>query len=256
MKSKVFGWGFIFLILMSLSFIQARIFQENNVNYIEVNLKEQWNLIAGISFSDALHSSSYLTKDAIFKSYYHDAKTNKDIEIRPDYKAGNVDPLFLYSNAFWVFSAKPGKIVYKASPSFVNKTRLGGFYQFYAGDNLIAINDEMYGKTINQIKGDCSIVSASFWDALNQSWISLDLDSALNFETQEGLVGKGIRVKVAGDCRFFTGEDSSGFNGYVSIATLKDEYITGEVIQLTDPPEELGKSYYGRLIKFFQSFLI
>jgi subtilisin family serine protease len=221
-------------LVLNVNTIDARVFYENESYYVEQKLGEQWNLIAGISFND-IHKSSYLTKEAIFKSYYYDAKTGKDIEIRPDYKAGNVDSLILYSNAFWVFSAKPGKIVYKASPSFVNKSRVGGYYKFYKGNNLIAINEEMYGKSLDEIKGNCSILEASYWDAGKQNWTILNVNAKLNFKSKDELTGLGIRIKVAGDCGFFG--VSGGFNGIVSIATLKDNYLTGEVIGLTDPPE-------------------
>jgi hypothetical protein len=228
-KSSIFfSISFLFLIAL-ISFVNARIFVENNVYYVEQDLKEQWNLIAGISFSD-IYSKSYLTKDAIFKSYYHDAKTNTDIEIRPDYKAGNIDPLILYSNAFWVFSAKTGKITYKASPSFVNKSRIGGYYQFYSGDNLIAINDEMYGKSLDELKGNCSITDASFWDASLRNWTKLNVYDKLNFETQDSLVGKGIRIKVAKDCGFFTTSRQNLVYFYVSL--IKPRYYRGEQILL------------------------
>lgn len=201
LKTKLFY--LILIILISINGISAKIILENGKYYVEQDLKEQWNLIAGISFSDELNSNSELNLDSIFKSYYYDAKTKKNIEIRPEYQANEQEPLVLYRNAFWVFSAIPGKIIYKVSPSFVNKSKLLGYYQFYSGDNLIGINDEIYGKKLNEIKGDCEIAEANFWDAKKQNWTEISLDEELIFESRESLVGKGINIKVREDCQFF-----------------------------------------------------
>jgi len=242
-KITIFIFIVLFASFFSLSCIQSKVFQEKGVYYVEQELTDNWNLIAGISFSDNLHTTSKLNYDAIWKSYYYDAKTRNNVEIRPDYKAGKIDPLLLYSNAFWVFSAKPGKIVYRVSPSFVNKSRLGGYYAFYSGDNLIAINDEMYGKSLEEIKGNCSIIDASYWDANKQDWIGIGLNTKLDFETRDSLTGKGIRIKVKANCGFMLGEGQevenirgaySGFYNFPERFFSESNISKEQVVKVTD----------------------
>jgi hypothetical protein len=204
-NTKIFSFynDLFFIVILLISNVNARFFQENNKYYVEQELREKWNLIAGISFNEEVHPKSELNLDSIFNSYYYDAKFKKNIEIRPNYSVETTDVLSLYSNAFWVFSAVPGIIVYRVSPSFEYKSRLGGYYKFYSGDNLISINDDMYGNSLNEISGNCNIIEANFWDADKQNWTEIQLDQELDFESRNYLVGKGINVKVKEDCDFF-----------------------------------------------------
>jgi hypothetical protein len=193
---------FTILFLCSISLADARIFSEGGDYYVEQDLKVGWNLISGISFSDPLHSSSVVVLDEILSSYYFKAEIQEDVQIRPVYEAGTVDALVLYANAFWVNSLKADKIIYKASSSFVNKSKLGGYYSFYAGNNTLAINNDMYNKTINELKADCDAVHARSWNASSQSWINIGLDQRLNFESQDTLTGRGLSIGVTSDCKF------------------------------------------------------
>lgn len=222
---------FTIIACLSLVFVSSKLSVENGFYYVEQDLKEGWNLIAGISFAEEVHSESDLELAHIWKAYYYDSKTKQDVEIRPDYKAGNIDPLLLYSNAFWVFVIRDGKIKYKVSPSFANKSRIGGYYQFYSGKNLIAVNDEMYGKSLDELKGDCEILEGRFWDAEKQNWTFIDLNQKLDFESRDKLIGKGISVQVAGDCGFMNGENVI-FKGEITIITSKNRYNLGEKIRL------------------------
>jgi beta propeller repeat protein len=211
---KFFFFIFIFLILMSLFsfFCSGKLFQKEGVYYIEQDIEEKWNLISGISFAEGDVLDEGISKNAIFKAYYYDSEIGKEVEIRPDYKATK-DPLKVYTNAFWVFSVIPGKIIYKASPGFVNKSKVGGSYKLYSGWNAIGINEEMYGKKIENIKGDCNLLDSRIWDAKNQEWKKIELNESINFKSREELVGKGISIKVSQDCNFLSNISEESYCG-------------------------------------------
>lgn len=192
----------IFMFVFLVSFVDARIFEENNKFYVEQELVEGWNLIAGISFSEKIHEKSQLNLDSIFSSYYYDSKNKRNVNIRPNYEAGNIEPLVLYANAFWVFSVKKGKIIYRVSPSFIDNNYLGGYYQFYEGENFIAINDKMYDKAIDELKGDCNIKKVYFYENTINNWTNISFDQKLNFKEKDLLTGKGINIVVKNDCKF------------------------------------------------------
>lgn len=214
MKQRFFVFLLVvFAILFCSSLVNAKIFTEEGKSYVEQELEEGWNLIAGISFSEDLHENSEIELDSILSSYYYDAETKKDIEIRPLYEAGDINPLVLYGHAFWVYSAKKGKIVYKVSPSFIDKS-LSGHDNLYSGWNPVAINQEMYGKSWEEFRGNCEFLEAKIWEPEQQDWSDLNLDSRLNFESEEELTGKGINIRVEENCKFMKqGENGGGGGG-------------------------------------------
>jgi len=223
MEIKLRNFLFVLLIVFLISNVSASVFVDEDTSYVSVNVHEGWNLIAGMSFADEdLHEDSGLDYSSILSAYYYDAETGEDVQIRPVYEAGDIEPLILYSKAFWVLSLSDGNIKYKASPSFLDKNRVGGYYQFYEGDNFIAINDDMYGLSIGQLAGDCEIIDVKYWDANVQDWV--EVNSNLDFETRDELVGKGIGLTVSNDCGFGNvpvnsvanvnqNEESSNFSG-------------------------------------------
>ena len=71
----------IFLLSIIITPTQAKIFQENNTYYVEQEIEKEWNLIAGMSFSN-FHESSEITADHILSAYYHDAQTQEIIDKR------------------------------------------------------------------------------------------------------------------------------------------------------------------------------
>jgi hypothetical protein len=232
MKKKLkHGFLALFLLIVLVSLVSSKLFWENSNYYVEQDLKKGWNLIAGISFSEEVPSGSELKIAHLWKAYFYDAKTKKDVEIRPNYNAGSIEPLELFRNAFWVYSIKNGRIKYKVSSSFANKSRVGGYYQFYSGKNLIAINEEMYGKTINELKGDCTINNARFWNAGIQNWTELNLNAKLDFESRDLLIGKGISIDVLEDCGFMNEEKISYLD--LIVMTTKNAYKIGEKIELS-----------------------
>ena len=215
MFSKKFNLILIISLLFLINFVNAEIFEENGKYYVEQKLETGWNLIAGISFSD-FHENSEVIPEEIFSSYYYDSKNKKDVEIRPIYEAGDINPLVLYGNAFWINSIKNKTIIYKVSPSFISNNNLEKGYKFYSGKNLIAINNEMYGKTINELKGDCNLKKAYTWDLNIQDWKIIGLEDRLDYESRGSLTGKGINIDVENDCEFMKGFSitlSSGSSG-------------------------------------------
>jgi len=190
--------------LLCLNTTEAKIFEEDGKYYVEQELETEWNLVAGISFSN-FHEDTKLNSDHFLSSYYFNAQTQENIEIRPVYSVVEIDSLTLYKNAFWVYSISSGTIIYQVSTSFISKDNIAGGYQFYSGKNLIAINNEMYGKTLTEIKGNCNIVNASIWNPKTQLPETININEKLDFESQDNLTGKGINIEVIDDCRFIDG---------------------------------------------------
>lgn len=227
-KNIFFLLGLFFL--LSFSFASAKIYSEGNASFVEVGIEPGWNLIAGISFSELPAKNSELDFRSILSSYYYDSKLKKDVKIRPNYEAKDISALELYRNAFWVFSLKAGKLNYKVSPSFIDRNRLGGHYQFYKGTNLIAINDEMYGKSVLDLRGDCEIDRVQFWNAKIRNWTSLNPNTRLDFQSRDELTGKGLGIIVKNDCNFFG--DKASYDLEIFVKMLKSVYQKGETIKI------------------------
>lgn len=198
-----------FFSLLCLNLIEAKLFEEDGKYYVEQELETEWNLVAGISFSN-FHKNTEINEEDILSSYYYDAKTQENIEIKPTYNAGEIDSLILYKNAFWIYSIKNETIIYQVSPSFISKDNIEGGYQFYAGKNLIAINNEIYGKSLNELKGNCNIIRSSIWNPKTQLPEIIDVTKKLDFESQDILTGKGINIEVSSNCRFIDGSGNTG----------------------------------------------
>lgn len=230
MRNKLVLIFSLFFCIFLINFTSAGLINEDNRLYVEQDLTEEWNIISGISFSSPLYSSSSIEMEALISSYYWDAGKQEKIEIRPIYGAGNISAEELYNNAFWVYSLKKGKIVYPVSSRFLLDE-----IQLKKGMNLIAFREKMFSKSLNDVKGNCVILSSQIWIPENQAWKNISLNEHLNY-SEEYLIGKGISLKVEKDCSLFISSPSK-FTGYVSIATLKDVYSAGEKIELTDPPE-------------------
>jgi subtilisin family serine protease len=247
----------IFLFLLSFSFfVNSEVIKEKGVDYISINISEGLNLISGISFDEeGFHKNSEVNRFSLWKAEYWDAENQEFVEIRPIYSIDKeIDPLLFYSGAFFVYSGIPGKLIYRASPSFINNNAVGGYYSFFKGDNLIAINDEMYGKSVFELRGDCDVLGVNFWDSEKQDWKNFSVNDKLDFKLRKELVGLGINVKVKEDCRFF--EDDDGI--FVSVSTQKDVYDVGEVIFLSGVnsvnsfKSEVNSLISGRVISDFE----
>ncbi len=126
--------------------------------------------------------------------------------------------------------------------------KLGGFYTFYPGWNTLAINEDIFIKSLNEIKGDCEITNARIWDALSQDWDEVNANVKFNSIFTDSIIGRGISIKVSRDCIFFkdnlnnvlSSNESIETSGYYGVKNKKEkETISSEDLS-SNEEEKLG----------------
>jgi hypothetical protein len=128
-------------------------------------------------------------------------------QIYLEYEIDEIDSNFLYSHPFWLESSKKGKFIYRASKSLVNKESLGGSQPLFRGWNFLAINDNFYQKSLDELSGNCSVLKSYDWNSQEQNWFVIDINDKLDLGSQDFLTGKGLILKVENDCGFVPTEE-------------------------------------------------
>ena len=100
----------------------------------------------------------------------------------------------IISQPAWVYSNKRGLLKTESASIKLSQNPL------QAGWNFVTITPEFDGKTWNQIKEGCNLISAYVYDAESQKWV--DLQSIYGSGTFGEAVeqGQGIVVKVSNSC--------------------------------------------------------
>ena len=99
-------------------------------------------------------------------------------------------------NSGWLYSTKDCTITIPAlPPAFTLKDSLLATPNrvFPAGWNFFTVFSDMVGKSLDEIKGDCTIEKAYIWNPEDQAWIRL-------YKFPEPLLGYGIVFKTSNDC--------------------------------------------------------
>ena len=102
----------------------------------------------------------------------------------------------IVSQPAWVYSAKRGLLKTESASIKLSQNPL------QAGWNFVTITPEFNGRTWNQIKEDCNVISEYIYDAESQKWVNLlsTYGSGTFTFGEAAEQGQGIVVKVSNSC--------------------------------------------------------
>jgi hypothetical protein len=196
----------------------------------ELNLEKGWNLIAyGESFPFYM-SEGYIGEnlpiyqkimdyinipdinrkkaDAPLFAYLYNPETNNYIKIFPDNEVG--DTVTKSNYAMWVYVKEPTKVKYFApnAPKLSDTKLINGW-------NFLAINPEMVGKSLNEIKGNCDWSKIYYYSTQKiegSNWIDLlNNDNFVDEKLTESSVGMGMLIKINNNyCKLSSSSSGSG----------------------------------------------
>jgi len=100
-------------------------------------------------------------------------------------------------SSVWMFSKKDQLLSVEQESSYeldLEKTKLN------KGWNFLSVTPEMVGKSLDEWKGDCKVITSAIWSGDFQNW---DIGNAGDFGIRftENLLWKGLSVKVLEDCK-------------------------------------------------------
>lgn len=187
-------------------------------HYSNVNLylHKGWNLIpllggeigiyldddAGEGIVNSGNIRSAWIYSNIFQEYYQ--VTSKDREVEDvlqtvlDKHVAMIDDEYnnlIYDKwAIWIYSDKEGVFTAK----FMEKLPSVLEGNFYLSDdwNLIVVSEDLIDKNVNDIFRECSINSVYWWDAENQQWIKVPMQSKITYK----YFATGLLVKASEKC--------------------------------------------------------
>lgn len=165
----------------------------------KIDFQKGWNLIYGLG--NPLWLSGGTIEPSNIKAIYaldYTTQTYVRVYPNPEKKLKDLREDYLLSvTAFWVYSDKAGSSSYYSFEPFpLNERRLT------KGWNMIGLTDNMrmgYSEVFfKDIKGDCEVERAYLYlGEENRPW----MDFTQVGEIDSRVIGKGIIIKVANDCK-------------------------------------------------------
>ena len=191
--------------LLSLAvFVSATLNIDSSGDLVnEVYINKGWNIVMGITGEDIL-STSEITSENLKAVWYYSPTTSEYLEMHPNLDSGKfrdtgLDDDYILTSAMWVYSDKEGTLKYNPNDDIlIENIDLDKNRQLYKGYNFVTVTSNMVGETLEEIKGNCIIEKAYWWDNGGQDWVFWD-DEALRYNEN---TGKGFIVRVSDDCKF------------------------------------------------------
>ncbi len=162
-------------------------------NKVKIGINQGWNLIAlpgtgdlssgTCSGIDELYAFVYLRNEGRYVTL-EDAAALMGEEGLKEY---------MRLNSFWVYSFNSCAMEFKMqSATSLSEISLG------EGWNFVPITQDMEGRTLGDIGGDCDFSRAYLWNAGGQNWDTLEIGDKFS----AGASSKGFIAKVSKDCSF------------------------------------------------------
>lgn len=198
MKIKHIAIIFLFILTMAV-FVSAWAAEYG------VPIYKGWNLVYGFASTDQLNEQGF-EKTHIKAIYAFDPTTQEYVRMYPNREDSKIkiDDDDLLQTAFWVYSdfetGEDFNGVFNAIEYWLYATPISyDQIQMYKGWNFLAINPELYDKSLNDIEGNCNIEKAYLWNPSNQGWLAIPIDD--KFDAGKFVIeGLGIIAKVSSDC--------------------------------------------------------
>jgi len=198
-----------FAIILGISVFVSAVQKEMNfpgttttADFTEQSFKfvKGWNLVQGVMNPEWIQKNSNYIK-AIF---IFNPKTKEYVRFYPNPENNKIGETnyrwehFATIGATWVYSEKEFTSNYWKFEDFP----LDSTYLF-AGWNFVGITSKITGKSIDNIKGDCSIEKVFFWSAPANKWFEFSFSEIIDRE----YTGTGLVLKVSSDCNLGTSKD-------------------------------------------------
>jgi hypothetical protein len=213
MNKKIFMLSALLVLISLAVFVYARV-EGENLNG-SVQLKRGWNLVTIYAIRNAFEEDNWRYFDGkdIKAAFFYDRYNQRYIRIYPNREGeklnewlaqlghreeGNIYEWGGYLNsAMWLYSNKDQTIDFRTLDGPLFPEHVG----LRAGWNFLAVTPEMIDRSLNDVKGNCNIVSAYLWDKTQQQWGTiLNLLDDKNILNDEGGIWGGFIVKVLDDC--------------------------------------------------------
>ena len=222
MKNKIIVLNLFIVLLVALSFSVLAIINgmttdksvrlgDKTKYEIGVKLEEGWNLITD-GTPDLMQNRNYavdsdIRSDNIKVIYGYDTKNEREVLISPNgdnFKIQAWSATFaqnenVFSSAFWVYSDKAGYLRYAPDEYILDLNQR----QLFAGWNFVALTPEFTGKRFGTLKGTCDVIKTYLYNNEitpshpTPNWLEIPDTGSFT----KGTEGKGIIVKVSGDCK-------------------------------------------------------
>lgn len=216
MKKFILLLSLVFLILM-VTITHAKMTPYSSDGYdryiVEVQIEKGWNLILfpGPTFYDSGGKINRILEDSqiytnnIKAGFFYFPNMNSYGQFYPNdeefmeysNKISNLEAASLGISSAWIFSDKQGVLKY-SRVSIPNEVTL------FSGWNFITITQDMAGKSLNNLKNDCTILKSAMWTPSIQNWDVLSDDEFLSGEFSSEMAGLGLVIKTQNTCTLKT----------------------------------------------------
>ena len=198
----------IILVMSLMLLVGLTVFVSAKMVETQVQIHKGWNLIFGFVEPDAL--SGKLGSSSI-KAIYAFIPTNQQyVRVYPDpedTKIRSIDDDYMRQTSFWVYSdSETGEalngvmnaVEYEIEEAPVPLNQ----HQLYKGWNFLAYIPEMQDKSLDELKGDCSIEKAYLWKFDDESdargWVDMPMNGKF---VGNKMLMMGFVVKVSDNCK-------------------------------------------------------
>ncbi len=174
---------------------------DDNITYT-ASVRQGWNLLnmgSNVFNKLALTSNSDIQPNDISVVYYYSPSQREYIQIYPelDEVKYNAEEAYykgwssnIESASAWVYAKRGGMIEYTTDDAISMTKR-----ELSTGWNFISVTQNALGKSLNDLKGSCSIQKAySYSGGYNE----LDLNTKMS----SNMASQGLIIKVLNNCKF------------------------------------------------------
>lgn len=154
-----------------------------------------WNLVQGLESRDLIVGGTDIEINNIKAIFGLNPISKKYIRFYPAPEKEEIDKLRYTANmTYWVYSNSDGTLNYQTEKVDITK------FNWPSGWNIIPVASEFVNKSLDDIKGDCTIERAYWWSPREQKFINVK-DEFLKISQYDNNVGTGLVFKFLNECK-------------------------------------------------------
>ncbi len=166
--------------------------------YHTLMVREGWNLIYG--FTPGSLEGQALDFSHIKAIYTYIPQEKKYVQIYPTPENSLIDKYgdsYFEKQVMWVYSDTSLRTEYRYEEALPYSGS-----ELYAGWNFLGIRPDMQGKSLSELKGDCTLLKVYHFETIIQEWSpNLVHDDFMDEKLTSDSVGLGLAVNVAQNCK-------------------------------------------------------